>query len=251
MNTEKKIYFASDFHLGIPNHQESLIREKLVVKWLDTIKADAEEIYLLGDLFDFWFEYKTVVPKGHVRILGKLAELRDEGIPVYCFTGNHDLWMFGYFEKELNIPVYHDLVKKELNGKKFVIGHGDGIGPSDKGYKFLKKVFTSKLCQWLFQKLHPNLGIRLAKYWSHQSRSSNGEGVGFLGEDKEWQILYAKDVLEKEAVDYFIFGHRHLPLDLELTENCRFINLGDWISSFTYAVFDGKDLELKQFKESL
>jgi len=246
---DKKIYFASDFHLGVPDKKQSLEREKLIVKWLDSVKDDAKEIYLLGDLFDFWFEYKTVVPKGYVRLLGKLAELRDQGILIHCFTGNHDLWMFGYFEEELNIPVYRKPIKLEINGKKFMLGHGDGIGPGDHGYKFIKRVFSSRLAQWLFARLHPNLGIRLANYWSKRSRGSNGQQTAqYLGEDQEWLVTYAKEVLNKEHVDYFIFGHRHLPLDIAI-DNSRYINLGDWIDYNSYAVFDGENVELKYFQK--
>ncbi len=244
----KKIYFASDFHLGSPSHEESLVREKKLVRWLDSIKNQAEEIYLVGDLFDFWFEYKTVIPKGYVRILGKLAELRDSGIPIHFFVGNHDLWMFGYFEKELGIPVHFDPIVKQLGNKIFMIGHGDGIGPKDYGYKFIKKIFTNPFCQWLFHRLHPNFGIWLAKIWSRQSRLSNNDNE-FLGEDDEWQIVYAKERLKKEKIDYFIFGHRHLTIEHPLENGTRFINLGDWITNFSYAEFDGENLQLKFYEK--
>ena len=168
-----KIYFASDLHLGIPNKEISLEREKLFVKWLDEIKKDASALYLVGDVFDFWFEYKTVVPKGYIRILGKLAELSDSGLPIHFFSGNHDMWVFDYLEKELNISIYHEPIQIELNGKTFFIGHGDGLGPNDWGYKF-KKLFANKICQWLFARVHPNLGISIAQYWS-KSRIANGK----------------------------------------------------------------------------
>ncbi len=246
MNAGKKIYFASDQHLGTPSYDASLTREKLFIKWLDEVRHDAAEIYLLGDLFDFWFEYKTVVPKGYVRILGKLAEIRDAGIPIHFFVGNHDLWMFGYFEKELNIPVYHEPVKIDISGKTFFIGHGDGIGPKDHGFKFIKAIFKNRICQWLFEWIHPNIGIGLANYWSRKSRQSNVEDADKeLDEEREWQILFAREKIRSEAVDYFIFGHRHRPLDIRLSENSRYINLGDWMDHFTYAVFDGKELSLK------
>ncbi|MCB0458759.1 MAG: UDP-2,3-diacylglucosamine diphosphatase [Flavobacteriaceae bacterium] len=246
LSPNKKIYFASDQHFGIPNYDKSLEREKKFVHWLDTIKKDAEVLFLLGDLFDFWFEYKRVVPKGFVRVLGKLSELRDAGIPVYFFVGNHDLWMHGYFEQELNIPVYHTPKEFTLNGKEFLIGHGDGLGPGDKGYKRMKKVFTNPFCKWLFKWLHPDIGVKLAQYLSTKNKLISGEeDVKFLGEENEWLVQYAKKKLETKHYDYFVFGHRHLPMEIEVSNASKYINLGDWITHFTYAVFDGKELELK------
>lgn len=243
----KKIYFASDFHLGAPNEESSLKREKLLVKWLEEIRSDAAEIYLVGDLFDFWFEYDTAVPRGFTRFLGKLAELSDAGIPIHVFTGNHDMWMFGYLEKELNITLYREPILREYSGKKFLIGHGDGLGPGDHGFKVIKKVFANKISQWMFAKLHPDWGIKLANYWSGTSRASNNDEV-FLGEEKEWLFQYAQEKLKTQPIDYFIFGHRHLPLDLKVGNSSRYINLGDWISHNTYAVFDGEKLELKKYQ---
>ncbi len=242
----KKIYFLSDFHLGAPDYESSLTREKRIVKFLDEIKNDAEIIFILGDLFDFWYEYKKVVPKGFVRILGKLAELTDSGITIYFFVGNHDMWMNGYFEKELKIEVYHEPKEFEFNGKKFLIGHGDGLGPGDHRYKMMKKVFRSKFSQALFGMLHPWAGIGIADYFSRKSRAATGsEDEHFLGEDKEWLIIYAKDVLKNKHIDYFIFGHRHLPIEFKLNDKSVYINLGDWIKYFSYAVFDGENLSLK------
>lgn len=243
----KKTYFASDFHLGLPNQEQSLIREKKIVAWLDSIKDSAEQIYLLGDLFDFWFEYKHAVPKGYVRLLGKLAELKDSGIPIHVFTGNHDLWMFGYFENELGIPVYKDSVITKIHGRKFYIAHGDGLGPGDKGYKRLKKVFTNRICQRLFALLHPSIGIRLANYFSKKSRYEN-DIPKFLGEDNEWLVQYAKRKLETEHYDYFVFGHRHIPIEIKLKDECTYFNLGDWITHFSYAEFDGEHMKLKYYK---
>jgi UDP-2,3-diacylglucosamine hydrolase len=242
-----KIYFASDFHLGAPNEESSLKREKLLVKWLEEIRSDAAEIYLVGDLFDFWFEYDTAVPRGFTRFLGKLAELSDAGIPIHIFTGNHDMWMFGYLEKELNITLHREPIVREYSAKKFFIGHGDGLGPGDHGFKVIKKVFANKISQWMFAKLHPDWGIKLANYWSGTSRESNNDEV-FLGEENEWLFQFAKEKLKTEQVDYFIFGHRHLPLDLKVGDNSHYINLGDWISHNTYAVFDGDKLELKKYQ---
>jgi UDP-2,3-diacylglucosamine hydrolase len=245
----KKIYFASDFHLGVPTAAKSLEREKKVVRWLDSIKADAERIFLVGDIFDFWFEYKHAVPRGYTRLLGKLAELSDAGIPIEVFTGNHDMWIFDYLPKELGVPVHREPIVREWNGRQFYIGHGDGLGPGDHGYKFIKKVFASKVCQWLFARLHPNFGIWMANYWSRKSRNSASEKERtFLGEDKEWLVIYCKEILASQHYDYFIFGHRHLPIDHALSDNSRYINLGDWIRYFTYAEFDGESLSLKTFE---
>jgi UDP-2,3-diacylglucosamine hydrolase len=246
---DKKIYFLSDFHLGAPDYEKSLTREKEVVKFLDSIKQDAAEIFIVGDMFDFWYEYKTVIPKGYSRILGKLAEITDSGIKVHFFVGNHDMWMNGYFEKELNIPVYYQPKIFQFNNKSFYIGHGDGLGPGDEGYKFLKKVFRNPICHWLFGILHPSLGMGLANFLSRRSKEKTGTSdETFLGEDKEWLIIYCKEVLEKQYFDYFIFGHRHYPIDFPLNSSSRYINLGDWIRTFTYACFDGNEIELKQWE---
>ena len=243
---DKKIYFLSDFHLGAPDHASSLVREKRIVKFLDEIKNTASQIFIVGDLFDFWYEYKRVVPKGFVRILGKLAELTDSGIDIHFFVGNHDMWMDEYFGKELGIKVYHYPQEFELNGKSFFIAHGDGLGPGDKRYKFIKSVFRNRFSQWLFGFFHPGFGIGLANYFSRKSRETTGKtDEHFLGEDKEWLIIFSREMLKKKHYDYFIFGHRHLPLDFELTAASRYINLGDWINYNSYAVFDGEKVELK------
>lgn len=245
----KKIYFASDFHLGVPSFESSLKREKIICKWLDTIKADAAAIYLVGDIFDFWYEYKYTIPKGTVRLIGKIAELTDAGIPVHFFVGNHDLWMKDYFEQELNVSIHHQPITHTFNNKVFYIGHGDGLGPGDKLYKLLRKIFASKVCQWLFSRLHPNLAFYIAKRSSKRSRVITGDqDEKFLGAENEWLYLYSKDYLKEHKVDYFIFGHRHLPLDLDVEGKARYINLGEWIQYNTYAVFDGDKLELKKFE---
>ncbi len=245
-----KTYFASDLHLGTPNEEKSRVRELLFVKWLDSIKDDAKAIYLVGDIFDFWHEYETVVPKGFVRLLGKLAELSDAGIELHIFTGNHDLWMKDYFTKELGAKVYQHPIQITINDKRFFIGHGDGLGPKDYGYKFIKKIFTNAICKFLFKWLHPDIGTRIAQYLSHQSRFGSGvaEMEIFHGEENEWLLIYCKEVLLEEHFDYFIFGHRHLPIDFKLIETSRYINTGDWLHFNTYAVFDGKQLELKSYK---
>lgn len=245
----KKIYFLSDIHLGAPDHEASLQREKRMVKFLDEIKNDAEIIFILGDLFDFWYEYKKVVPKGYVRILGKLAALTDSGITIYFFVGNHDMWMNGYFEKELNIDVFHDPKQFEFNGKQFLIGHGDGLGPGDHRYKFMKKIFRNKFSQSLFGMLHPSAGIGLADYFSRKSRAAAGdEEKHFLGEEKEWLIAFAKEELKKQHIDFFVFGHRHLPIEYKLNDQSVYINLGDWIRYNSYAVFDRGAVSLKYYQ---
>ncbi|MDG1329302.1 MAG: UDP-2,3-diacylglucosamine diphosphatase [Flavobacteriaceae bacterium] len=244
----KKIYFSSDNHLGAPTKEQSFPREKKFVKWLDEIKEDAAAIFLLGDLFDFWFEYKTVVPKGFVRTLGKLAEISDSGIPIYFFVGNHDLWMNDYFEKELNIPTFHDSKEFIFNNKTFLIGHGDGKGPYDKGYKRMKKVFTNRFSKWIYRWLHPDIGMRLAQYLSVKNKLISGnEDKIFLGDDKEWLAAYAKRKLKSKHYDYFVFGHRHLPMEIKVGDNSTYFNLGDWINHYTFGVFDGENFEIKNY----
>ena len=248
MSSTGKIYFASDFHLGVPDYKSTREREKRLVAWLDQIKDDAAEIFLVGDIFDFWFEYGTVVPKGNVRLLGKLAEIRDSGISVYFFIGNHDMWMFEYFEKELDIPIYKKPIQRVFEGKKFYIGHGDGLGPGDHGYKFIKSVFANKICQWLFKWIHPDVGIKIASFWSFRSRYSDIDShKQFEDPNEEMLVQYANDVLAKEHFDYFVFGHRHLAIDHNLNDKSKYINLGDWLQYNSYAVFDGDELQLKFF----
>jgi UDP-2,3-diacylglucosamine hydrolase len=243
-----KIYFASDQHFGVPTPAKSKVREAKFINWLDGMKKDADELFLLGDLFDFWFEYKTVVPKGFIRVLGKIAELRDAGIKIHFFVGNHDLWMRDYFEKELDIPVYYKPQVFTFDDKKFYIGHGDGLGPSDKGYKRMKKVFTNPFSKWLFRWLHPDIGIRFGQYLSTQNKLISGEeDVVFLGKDQEWLVQYAQEKLKTEHYDYFVFGHRHLPMEIAINDKSTYINLGDWVSHFTYAVFEDDVLSLKNY----
>ena len=246
---DKKVYFASDFHLGAGSQEQRRRTEKKVVSWLDSIKHNAHAIYLLGDMFDFWFEYKQAIPKGFIRFQGKLAEIRDAGIPITFFTGNHDMWLFDYFPTELGIPVIRKPQSFSINGKNFFIGHGDGLGPGDFTYKILKKIFENKLCQWAFARLHPNFGIGVANYWSRKSRMTNNKKQDvYLGED-EWLLRYSREQEKLKHHDFYIFGHRHLPLDLEVSHNSRYINLGEWLNHFTYAAFDGIHLKLKTFED--
>ena len=280
LQKDKKIYFASDFHLGYPDHQTSLARERKVVAWLDSIKSDAQVVFLVGDIFDFWFEYKNVVPKGFVRLLGKLAELSDSGIEIIVFAGNHDIWMFDYFTKELGIKVYREFqeyevrvesTEKRLENKNstlamedtelyslnvklstFYIVHGDGLGPGDFGYKYLKKVFESKLSQWAFGWIHPHAGMTLATWWSGSRKDEERikRELQFRG-NNEWLWSFAKEQEALKHHDFYIFGHRHLLLDLPVSENSRYINLGQWAyddeNSYHFAVFDGEELAVKKY----
>jgi UDP-2,3-diacylglucosamine hydrolase len=254
---KSKIYFASDFHLGIPDYQSSLIREKKLVRWLEMVSADADEIFLMGDIFDFWFEYSYVVPKGYVRLLGKMAEITDKGIPVHVFRGNHDIWAFNYLTKELNVSLYRNPIIREFDGKKFFLAHGDGLGPGDTGYKILKKIFEFKPNQFLFRWLHPDIGSWMGLYFSRQSRLANV--AKFKKEEKEENHVELKDEMllhyakrkaqELPEIDYFIFGHRHIPIIEKVSKNAEVVILGDWISYFTYGVFEDGKMSLKYFEK--
>ncbi len=247
---QKKVFFASDFHLGAPDNESSKIREDKIIQWLAEIEDEAAAIFLVGDIFDFWFEYDQVVPKGYIRFLGKISALRDKNIPICFFTGNHDLWMNNYFTEELGIPVHHHPIELQIENKKFLIGHGDGLGPGDKQYKVMKKFFTNKTLQWIFKWIHPDFGIRLAQKWSGSSRISNqlkNEDV-FQGEDEFlWQ--YCRSIQENRHFDYYVFGHRHLPLDLPVGKSSRYFNLGEWVTQCNYGVFDGNTFKIKAFGE--
>ena len=246
LQQDQKVYFSSDQHFGAPDPESSREREKTFVKWLDEIKSDCHSLFIVGDLFDFWFEYKKVVPKGFVRVLGKLAELKDAGINVYLFVGNHDLWMRDYFPTEFNIPVFHQPQQLSINGSRVYLAHGDGLGPGDQGYKFMKKIFLNPICKRLFRALHPDLGVRLAQYLSLNNKLISGDAdITFLGKDEEWLVQYSIEILEKEHFDYFIYGHRHLPMTIQLNASSKYLNLGDWIQYNTYAVFDKGKIELK------
>jgi UDP-2,3-diacylglucosamine hydrolase len=247
MKDNKKIYFLSDIHLGLPNYEESLKREKYLIKWLDDIKEQVAELYLLGDIFDFWHEWKTVVPRGYTRFFGKIAEYSDSGIKVHLFTGNHDIWMYDYLQQEIGVILHRGKYSIEISGKKFFMAHGDGLGPGDLQFKVMKRFFTNRIAQWLFARIHPNFSMWFGSTWS-KTRRLNRSYREYLGPKKEWLMIYAREVLETKHYDYFIFGHRHIPIDYELNKKSRYINLGDWINHFTYAVFNGSELELKSHK---
>ena len=289
LKANKKIYFASDFHLGVPTHEASVARERKICAWLESIRHDAQVIFLVGDIFDFWFEYKKVIPKGFIRLQGKLAELSDAGIEIIFFTGNHDMWMQGYFEQEIGVKVFReplqlsviseqlpvnskqlpsskqDLVSNEPlitdnncllftdNCSLFYIAHGDGLGPGDYGYKLLKILFESRFCRWAFGWLHPNIGLWLAHRWSGSRKTDDNFALSkqFHGKKGEWLFLHAQNVEAIQHHDFYILGHRHLMLDMKVNENARYINLGEWFSGFDdcyYAIFDGKNLNLKRFE---
>lgn len=246
----KKIFFASDFHLGAPDEQQSKLREQKIIRWLDSIQQEAAAIFLLGDIFDFWFEYKEVIPKGYIPFISKLHQLRNKNIPILFFTGNHDLWMGDYFTKELGIPVYHHPIEIRINDKLFLVGHGDGLGPGDKKYKLLKKVFTNRIAQFLFRWIHPDIGIKIAHYWSGSSRISNSkknEGR-FLGKD-EWLWQYCHYVEDKKHHDFYVFGHRHVKLELDVGSHATYFNLGEWVTESNYLEFDGSKASLLSFEK--
>ncbi len=249
MKEKGKIFFVSDVHLGAPAFKNNHERELTFARWLDSIADDVQELYLMGDIFDFWWEYKKVVPRGFTRILGRIANLTDRGIPVHFFTGNHDLWVFDYLPSELGVVVYKNEVIKEFGGKKFFLAHGDGLDAEDIGYIRLKKIFTNKKLQWLFSRLHPNFALHIAHKWSGSSRTAK------LAKEEEFNVKYdgmykfAQEYLTKEPIDYFIFGHRHQMVVTPLNEITNFVLLGDWITNFSFGVFDGDKFELKRFNE--
>jgi len=240
-------YFASDFHLGAPDEISSLEREKKIVRWLDAISADCRYLFLVGDLFDFWFEYRHVVPRGYVRFLGKLAELSDRGVEIFLFTGNHDMWMFGYLEQQLGARVFRESIEVQFDKKNLLVGHGDGLGPGDHTYKFLKRIFENRLCQKLFGALHPAIGFGIARAWSSHSRVANNKDEEFLG-DAEFLWQYSREVQTRRHHDYYIFGHRHLPLDLPVGDSSRYLNPGEWLNHCRYLRFDGEQLEMKEWE---
>ena len=247
MTPGKQVYFFSDVHLGVPDHASSLAREQRLVAWLQHIAPTAEAVHIVGDLFDFWFEWRLAVPRGYVRILGQLAAMRDAGIPIYAYTGNHDLWYFGYFEEELGIPVYREPQTWTYGSHRFLVGHGDGIGPGDHGYKFIKRVFSNRLCQWAFARLHPNLAIGMALFWSRKSRKADADlDESFRGE-AEAQVIYAREHQASDPHNFYVFGHRHCPARLPLDAQTKMVNLGDWIHHFSFGVYDGQDLQLRSW----
>lgn len=243
----KKIYFASDFHLGAPDIKQSKERELRLVRWLQTIRPHTGALFLVGDLFDFWFEYKYVVPKGFTRFLVEISKFRDLDVPVYVFTGNHDIWMFDYLQEEIGVEVLRQPTIFDINYERFFIAHGDGLGPGDNKFKFLKRIFTIPLFQKLFSWIHPDIGIRVAQAWSNHSRT-DPKDEKFMGEDEERLLIYSKEQLKINPARYYIFGHRHLPLEIDISPDSKYINLGDWLYNYTYLQYDGTKVELKRYE---
>ena len=252
MKEGKKIYFASDLHLGAPYIEDNRAHEVKFVSWLDTVKKDAEKIYLLGDIFDFWYEYKYSIPKGYSRFLGKLSELTDSGIEIHIFTGNHDVWLFDYLPSECGVIIHDKSLRTTLENKNFYLAHGDEVGTFDRPYLFMKWLFRNKTAQWMFSKLHPDIAIGFARWWSVKSRAKNEKShkAEYQGDDKEWPVLFAKEYFKDHPdIDFFIFGHRHIPKVIPIGDRSTIIYLGDWVKNFSYAEFDGKDISLKFFEK--
>ena len=248
----KNVYFLSDAHLGSWAIDHRRMHERRIVRFLDSIKHKAAAVYLLGDMFDFWYEYKYVVPRGYTRFLGKLSELTDLGVEVHYFTGNHDIWAYNYLEQECGVILHTKPLTTEIYGKVFLLAHGDGLGDPEKSFKLIRYVFHNRLCQILFSSLHPRWGMWLGLRWAKHSRMKriDGKEPPYMGDDKEHLVLFTKEYMkEHEDVDFFIFGHRHIELDLNLSKRVRMMIIGDWISQFTYAVYDGEHLFLSEFIE--
>jgi UDP-2,3-diacylglucosamine hydrolase len=245
----KKIFFASDFHLGSDGKFSSKEREKIIVEWLSSIENKAEAIYLMGDIFDYWFEYKEVVPRGFTLLLGKLHDLRLKGVPVIFFTGNHDMWIFDYLEKEMDIQVKRKPVIEIFNNKIFFLAHGDGLGNVPLGDKLMKIAFSNSFLQWLFARIHPNTGIRIMKFFSNVSRNTHSEYSEEFIQEKEFLLQFAEDYIKNDdSIDYFVFGHRHIPVKYPLSNSRSFmVNLGDWIENFTYGEFDGEQFNIRKY----
>jgi UDP-2,3-diacylglucosamine hydrolase len=244
------IFFASDLHLGMHPLEESRERERWFVDWLEEIRSQARELWLLGDIFDYWFEYRKVVPRGFTRFLGKLAQLSDEGVEIHVFTGNHDVWFFDYLPAETGVTIHQENTFRTWNGQRFLLGHGDGLLGSDFGYRFLQSIFRNRILQWLYARIHPNGSMAFAQWWSKKSRLKKGAYVPFLGTEKEHQVIFARKMLKQDpGINHFVFGHRHVPFQIRLSETSQVLCLGDWIENFTYAVFDGEKLELRKYFE--
>ena len=244
MSTGKKVFFISDLHLGVDGKFSSKERELRICRWLKANVDQIEHLYLVGDIFDHWYEYKEVVPRGFIRWLGTLAELRDQGVPITAFTGNHDIWMYDYLTTELDIPIVRDPILIQHFGYDILIGHGDGLGPGDYGYKWMKKIFTNRICQWLFSRIHPNFSLWLMRKSSHTSRKY-GADEGSFNREKEWLVQYCERKIQSHNYDFFVFGHRHLPIYHTLSnQKSIYVNLGDWLNFETYAILDASGIQL-------
>ena len=250
----KNVYFLSDAHLGSLALDHRRTQERRLVRFLDSIKEKAAAVYLLGDMFDFWDEYKYVVPKGYTRFLGKLSELTDRGVEVHFFTGNHDLWTYGYLEQECGVIVHRKPETTEIYGKVFFLAHGDALGDPDNRFKLLRRLFHNRTCQRLLNAIHPRWGVALGLNWAKHSRlkRANGKEPPYMGEDREFLVLFTKEYMKTHRnIDYFIYGHRHIELDITLERKARVMILGDWIWQFTYVVFDGEHIFMEQYEEGV
>ena len=249
---KEKVYFVSDLHLGSDALEDPKTTEKRFVRWLDTIRDEARAVYLLGDIFDFWFEYKKTVPRGFTRFLGKIAEMQDAGTEVHFFTGNHDIWMFDYFQQELGIQVHTDPLRTTIHGKVFYLAHGDGMGDDSRSFRFIRWIFHNRICQFLFARVPSRWGIGFGHWWSRSRKAALTCLASYKGEKNEHLVLYSKKYIEEHPdTDYLIFGHRHILLDLMLNRKARMLIIGDWMQYFSYAVFDGKELNLEQYDTDL
>jgi len=243
----KNVYFASDFHLGRDSLHTSAEREVLICQWLQDIKTTAEKIYLVGDLFDYWYEYRRVIPRGNDLFKSTLLQLRREGIPIEIFTGNHDLWMGDYFEQDLDIRVHKNPITVQHHNKSIHIGHGDGLGPGDHGYKFLKSIFSNRLCQWAFSRLHPNFALAFMDFCSKLGDKNQTERDRFVSFDQEWLVQFVETNHKSLNCDYYLYGHRHIPIIYDLsTGNSTYYNIGEWMNQYTYGVLENGELSLKQ-----
>lgn len=247
ISPQQKVYFASDFHLGLPTRLAPIERERIVVEWLETIEKDASAVFFVGDIFDFWYEWKYAVPKGYIRFLGQLARMVDKGIQLHFFTGNHDIWLYGYLQQELKAQIYRQPISLQINNTLLYVAHGDGLGPKDYGFKFLKKIFTNKLAQWAFGWLHPTIALWFGYTWSQKRRYSQVKKE-FLGE-KEWLIIHSREIINQQPFKYLVYGHRHIPVVYPLNQHSVYINLGDWISNFTYGIFSENQMHMHAFKQ--
>lgn len=243
------IYLASDFHLGLDvSESSSDIREKKLVQWLSSIEADCKELYLVGDLFDYWFEYTEVVPKKFLRFLGKLCHMADNGVEIHIFTGNHDMWLFNYFQQEIGVTLHKEGIRKTFFGKQYFIAHGDGLGPGDHTYKVIKAVFSNSFMQWCFHRMHPNFGIKLMKYISRRGRMNDKPLTEISLPEKEWLVQFANEYIKSNATDYFVFGHRHFPFEHHLTDSAKLFYLGDWLKFNTYIKIDENGPKLLKYE---
>ncbi len=249
----KPIYFIADAHLGSWAVSHHRTQERRLVRFLDDIKNKAGAVYMLGDMFDFWYEWRRVVPRGFTRFLGKISELTDLGVEVHYFIGNHDIWAFDYLNRECGVVLHREPLTTELYGKEFFIAHGDGMGDPKKSFHIIRSIFHNKTCQWMFSRLlHPNVAMRFGLTWARHSRlkREEGEEPPYMGEDKEYLVLFTKEYKKTHPnIDFFIYGHRHIELDLVLSRDTRMLVLGDWITQFTYARWDGEHLTLANYLE--